>query len=114
MHWIPLSATLAPTEQVRKGGAVGFDVTANLIGAAIALLLGAVMLCAAALSLSARFFRAVDRHPRRALDHLRAGKDTWLFVEEGDALDDLEQFLLAAWVEAKSRLVQEHHFGVPQ
>ena len=70
---------------------MGFDVTANLIGAAIAVLLGAVMLCAAALSLSARFFRAVDRHPRRALDHLRAGKDTWLFVEEGDALDDFER-----------------------
>ena len=59
-----------------------FDVTANLIGIAVALLFAGVMITAAVLSLSGRFFAAVRKHPLRALDHLRSERDVWKIIDE--------------------------------
>ena len=61
-----------------------FDVNANLIGIGVALLFAGVLITAAAFSLSGRFFGAVDRHPLRALDHLRAERDVWKVIDEDE------------------------------
>lgn len=60
-----------------------FDVSANIIGAALALLFGGVIIMAAVFSLSGRFFSAVEKYPLRGLDHLRAERDVWTLYDEG-------------------------------
>lgn len=67
---------------------MGFDVQANLIGIAVALVFAAVMITAAVLSLSGRFFSAVDKNPLRALDHLRAERDTWTIYEQHEEVPE--------------------------
>jgi hypothetical protein len=41
------------------------------------------MIVAAVFSLSGRFFSAVEKHPLRGLDHLRAERDVWTVYDEG-------------------------------
>lgn len=62
---------------------MAFDVEANIIGIAIALVFAAAMLTAAVFRLSGRFFSAVEKYPLRGLDHLRAERDVWTIYDEG-------------------------------
>ena len=60
------------------------DLWATVLGLAAALLFAAAPIVATAFTTQGRFFAAAAKHPLRALDHMRAERDTWIVHDDPD------------------------------